>query len=179
MQEKEEYKSYCFPSLPEKRILGNLDNEFIEKRRVELEGFLRVLVSIDKRIKHDGNISAFLTFDEEKYKDFKVDPHPYVDKMWNLYSKLPAVSVREIASQGVTQTVKQAFTRITHEMKDIVEPQSLQEDAGFIDFDQVQKVLDKNLTLLTEAQQEHETHQKQHDDYYTKMSSISDLMLDI
>jgi hypothetical protein len=33
-----------FPSLPEKRILNNLDDAFIEKRRLELEGFLRVLI---------------------------------------------------------------------------------------------------------------------------------------
>lgn len=39
-----EYKSICFSKLPEKRVIGNLDDSFIEKRRVELEGFLRVLV---------------------------------------------------------------------------------------------------------------------------------------
>jgi hypothetical protein len=57
--------------LPEKKIVGNLDEKFIEKRRVELEGFLRVLVSMDKRVKRDASLSAFLTFDEEKYKEFK------------------------------------------------------------------------------------------------------------
>lgn len=56
LQEVEEYAAYQFPILPEKRILGNLDDKFIEKRRVELEGFLRVLVSMDKKIKRDGNL---------------------------------------------------------------------------------------------------------------------------
>ena len=44
LQDKPEFKSYCFPTLPEKALYGNLDEAFIEKRRVELEGFLRVLV---------------------------------------------------------------------------------------------------------------------------------------
>jgi len=44
LTEKQEYKSYIFPQLPEKRLLNNLDDAFIEKRRVVLEGILRVLV---------------------------------------------------------------------------------------------------------------------------------------
>ena len=44
LQEKPEFKNYCFPALPQKALYGNLDSTFIEKRRVELEGFLRVLV---------------------------------------------------------------------------------------------------------------------------------------
>lgn len=42
--EKDEYKSYVFPTLPEKKYYGNLDQKFIERRRLELEGFLRVLI---------------------------------------------------------------------------------------------------------------------------------------
>jgi len=57
--------------IPEKKYVGGLDEKFIEKRRVELEGFLRVMVSMDKRVKRDASLSAFLTFDEEKYKEFK------------------------------------------------------------------------------------------------------------
>ena len=58
---KEEYKSLCFPPLPEKRMYGNLEDSFIEKRRLELEGFLRVLVKKDKSIKSDPDVYAFLT----------------------------------------------------------------------------------------------------------------------
>ena len=71
LQEVEDNCSSQFPMLPEKRVFGYLDDKFIEKRRVELEGFLRVLVTMDKRVKRDGNLSAFLTFDEAKYGDFK------------------------------------------------------------------------------------------------------------
>ena len=44
-------------------MYGNTDDQFIEKRRVELEGFLRVLVQTDNRIKNDKKLYAFLTFE--------------------------------------------------------------------------------------------------------------------
>ena len=33
------------PPLPEKKFFGNMDSNFIEKRREELENFLRVIAS--------------------------------------------------------------------------------------------------------------------------------------
>jgi hypothetical protein len=45
--------------------------------------------------------------------------------------------------------VKSAINRVKHEIKEIKEPQVIQQEAGFIDFDQVWGVLDKNLTLLS------------------------------
>lgn len=51
-----EYKVYTFPLLPEKRMIGNTDDQFIERRRGELEGFLRVLLQTDYKIKTDSNI---------------------------------------------------------------------------------------------------------------------------
>ena len=58
---KKEFSSVCFPPLPEKRMYGNLDDSFIEKRRLELEGVLRVLVKINRAIKSDADVYAFLT----------------------------------------------------------------------------------------------------------------------
>lgn len=92
---------------------------------------------------------------------------------------MPALPVKELASQSVTKTVKSAINRVKHEIKDIKEPQVLQQEAGFIDFDQVWGVLEKNLTLLSQAQTEHETLQTFYDDQQQQMSNISDLMLDI
>lgn len=89
-QENPMYKNECFPTLPEKRYLGNLDDAFIEKRRVELEGFLRVLVQMEPRIKKDPNLFYFLTLEEEKFKDFKQNPHPFTDKIWSLFNQLPS-----------------------------------------------------------------------------------------
>jgi hypothetical protein len=76
--------------LPEKRIYNNLDDAFIEKRRLELEGFLRVLVQGDNRIKNDLNLNAFLTFNDDKYKEFRQNPSPFLDKMWGVYNSLPS-----------------------------------------------------------------------------------------
>ena len=90
LTEKPEYKSYMFPSLPEKRILNNLDDAFIEKRRLELEGFLRVLIQSDNRIKNDMNVNAFLTFSEAKFNEFRVNPNPILEKMWGVFNSLPS-----------------------------------------------------------------------------------------
>ena len=51
-----EYKAYTFPLLPEKRVIGNTDDQFIERRRGELEGFLRVFLQKDYKIETDSNI---------------------------------------------------------------------------------------------------------------------------
>jgi sorting nexin-1/2 len=44
-QDCERYKGLIIPPLPEKKYLGSLDNTFIEKRREELENFLRVIAT--------------------------------------------------------------------------------------------------------------------------------------
>lgn len=45
LSENERYKGLIIPPLPEKKYLGNLDNSFIEKRREDLEAFLRVIAT--------------------------------------------------------------------------------------------------------------------------------------
>lgn len=90
LREQPEYTNYVFPQLPEKRLYGNMDEKFIERRRVELEGFLRVLIQIDSRIKNDMNVNAFLTFEQEKYSEFRQNPSPFLDAMWKVYEQLPS-----------------------------------------------------------------------------------------
>lgn len=85
LKEQPEYANYVFPQLPEKRIIGNMDEKFIERRRVELEGFLRVLIQTDNRIKNDMNVNAFLTFEQEKYREFRQNPSPFLEAMWKVY----------------------------------------------------------------------------------------------
>jgi hypothetical protein len=51
------------PPLPEKKYFGNLDNNFIEKRREELETFLRVIAT-HTILKFDSQLRAFLTIAE-------------------------------------------------------------------------------------------------------------------
>jgi len=44
MRLQENFKNVCFPELPPKKMIGNMEDTHIEKRRLELEGFLRVLI---------------------------------------------------------------------------------------------------------------------------------------
>jgi hypothetical protein len=51
--DNDHYKGLIVPPLPEKKTIGNLDSGFIEKRREELESFLRV-IALHPQIKFDA-----------------------------------------------------------------------------------------------------------------------------
>lgn len=118
--------------------MKNFDEAFIEKRRTELEGFLRYLMEGDNRVKGDSNIKAFLTFDTQKYKDFKENPQSYLDKMKSVYNAMPSATgvAGALRGQGVSQTVANLVSRFHHEIQGVEEPQLLQQDAKNIDFDE-------------------------------------------
>lgn len=67
----------------------------MQLRRLELEGFLRVLVQFDNPIKNDMNLKVFLTFEESKFREFKQDPNPILDNLWKAYSYVPAMPSRK------------------------------------------------------------------------------------
>jgi len=46
------YKGLIIPPLPEKKLIGNMESSFVEKRREELESFLRVIAT-HPRLKFD------------------------------------------------------------------------------------------------------------------------------
>ena len=143
---------YCFPILPEKRVLNNLDKSFVQQRKVELEGFLRVLVQMDNQVKTDMNLKVFLTFEDTKYKQYRQDPKSMLANLSKIYSYVPRKeSIKMIKTQGVTKTVKQVITRAKHEIKGINEPEDLIEDSGGVDFDLIQKNVDSNLQMLSES----------------------------
>ena len=98
LQEKEDLAKVILPTLPEKRIYGNLDEQFIEERRVRLEGFLRVLITSGNRIKTDDDLRAFLTLSDDNFNEYRKNPNTYVDKMKSLYNALPSVPIKEITS---------------------------------------------------------------------------------
>jgi hypothetical protein len=56
-----------------------------------------------------------------------------------------------VKNQGVTHTVKKVIKRAKYEIQGINEPEELIKDSGGINFDLVQKNLDKNLLLLQEC----------------------------
>lgn len=163
LQSKTENGGFCFPALSEKRVFNNLDDTFIHQRRLELEGFLRVLVQMEDPIKSDMDLKVFLTFEDAKYKSYRQDPSPILDNLAKIYAYVPNMPSRknilEVNGQGVTKTVKQVIKRAKHELNGIDEPQELIKDSGGIDFDLIQKNVDKNLQLLSDCQSEHESHQ--------------------
>ena len=107
--------------------MKSFDEAFIEKRRTELEGFLRYLMEGDNRVKSDSNIKAFLTFDANKYKDFKENPQSYLDKMKSVYNAMPSSAgvTSALSGQGVSQTFANLVNRFQHEIQGVEEPQLL------------------------------------------------------
>jgi hypothetical protein len=63
-----------------------------------------VLITADQRVKEDGTVFAFLTYDESKFKEFKQNPGPFLDKIKNLYSFVPDVT--DLRNKGLQQTAK-------------------------------------------------------------------------
>jgi len=51
--ENPDYKNYVLPKLPDKGYGRNFEESFIEKRRTDLEAFLRNLMEKDNRVKAD------------------------------------------------------------------------------------------------------------------------------
>ena len=60
LQDNDRFRGLIIPPLPEKKYLGSLEGQFIEKRREELESFLRV-VATHTILKFDHHLRAFLT----------------------------------------------------------------------------------------------------------------------
>jgi len=114
-------------------------------------------------IKSDMDLKVFLTFEDAKYKSYRQDPSPILDNLAKIYAYVPNMPSRknilEVNGYGVTKTFKQVIKRAKHELNGIDEPQELIKDSGGIDFDLIQKNVDKNLQLLSDCQSEHESHQ--------------------
>jgi len=89
------YKGLIIPPLPEKKYLGNLKEEFIDKRRAELETFLRVIAT-HTILKFDKNLENFLKI--EDFEHFKSNPTAY-EKVLSLYDYIP--SVKNLSVNGV------------------------------------------------------------------------------
>lgn len=69
------------------------------------------------------NINAFLTFEEEKYKEFRQNPSPFIDAMMKVYNSLPSQqSLSTVKREGVTKVMKNMISRVKHEFEGFVEP---------------------------------------------------------
>ena len=95
MHENEHYKGRLIPNLPEKKLIGNLDPSFIDKRREELETFLRE-ISKHEVLKYDTQLKAFLTIAD--FDSYRSNPSAY-ERVLGMYEYLP--SVRDISLNSI------------------------------------------------------------------------------
>ena len=158
-----------------------MDDELIEKRRLELEGVLRVLTQIDQKLQSDPIIHAFLTYSDDKWADFKENPSPYIDSFWALYSNLPDLKkdIVEIQKKGISRKFTEIWKKAKTEFGPIKEPELLRKDAHNVNFDKCLEVLEKNLFIFQQAQNEFEIHQKLFNDRCSEVSNTSNTLLDI
>ena len=63
--------------------------------------------------------------------------------------------------------------------KDFQEPLVLQQDRGKQDYDEIQKILEKDLSLLLEALSEHENHQQLFEQHYSTVGQFMSNMQEI
>lgn len=71
------------------------------------------------------------------------------------------------------------FKRVKQEIEGIKEPKILQEEADFMDFDSVEKVLEKNLSIFEEAQSAQEVYHTTFHNQMKAQSDIADVMAEI
>lgn len=94
LSDNENYKGLIIPPLPEKKYLGNLDNQFIEKRKEELDNFLKV-ISTHQILKFDQQLCAFLTLDD--FDKYRVNPSAF-QKVLEYADYIPNVKNLSISS---------------------------------------------------------------------------------
>ncbi len=134
LQQNEMYKGLIIPVLPEKKLIGNLDNTFVEKRKEELESFLRVIAT-HPRLKFDPQLRAFLTLSD--FDKYRVNPTTF-EKVLGYVEYLP--SVKNISLASLTDAVQASIVTVKNEFSgNIEEPMELKPqtaDGGLVDFAQ-------------------------------------------
>jgi hypothetical protein len=59
------------------------------------------------------------------------------------------------------RTLGNVYKRVNYMYQSIPEPDLLQQDSNFMDFDEIKKSIDKDLAILEEAQMDFENDQKE------------------
>lgn len=59
------------------------------------------------------------------------------------------------------KTLGNVYKRVNYMYQGIPEPELLQQDSGFMDFEEIKKAIDKDLAILEEAQLDFENDQKE------------------
>eukprot|EP00347_Sterkiella_histriomuscorum_P012397 403368732 len=121
LSEDKSYKGLMIPPLPEKKFVGKLDNNFIEKRKEELESYLRVITT-HNILKFDQQIFAFLTIEE--FEQYRQNPTAF-EKVISYANYLP--SVKNISISGL----QDAVVSVKNTFYEVNEPKELKSQADF------------------------------------------------
>lgn len=143
---KENYKGCTHPLLPSKKYFGNNDNEFVEKRRQELQVYLQMLAS-NPLIKHDPSLFVFLTSkDRTQFDQYKQDNQPIT------LEQLPSIPLTLIKNLQFNDTINFFYDSIKGKIIDKPEPEELKInlDLGvtLVKIQQYTIFLNKNISLL-------------------------------
>ncbi|CDW80844.1 sorting nexin 3 [Stylonychia lemnae] len=138
LRSNEFYKGLIVPPLPEKKYLGNMDAQFLEKRREDLDNFLRV-VSTHTTIKFDDSLFAFLVSpDIEELKQNPGALQVIIEKIQYI-PKLKDMSLSEMSYAIQTTFVGEQIDRF------VFEPAELKSD---LDLNQHEKEINQLESVL-------------------------------
>lgn len=73
------------------------------------------------------------------------------------------------------KTLGNVYKRVNYMYQGIPEPELLQQDSGFMDFEEIKKAIDKDLAILEEAQLDFENDQKEAEQYQQNIGTLADL----
>jgi len=139
LHENDNYKGLIIPPIPEKKYFGNLEGDFLEKRRVELENFLHCIV-IHPILKFDRHLCSFLTLqDFDKYRS---NPSAF-EKVKEYYEQIP--SVRNFSFSSLQDALQSSLVLAKTELQQISEPGELKAET---DLDQKYVEIQGELQLL-------------------------------
>ena len=91
-------------------MIGNLYSGFVEKRREELESFLRVIAT-HLRLKFDPQLRAFLTLPD--FDKYRVNPSAF-QKVMGYVEYLP--SVKNLTLASLTEAVQTSIVTVKNEL---------------------------------------------------------------
>ncbi len=147
LQEFEHYKGLIIPPLPEKKYFGNLGDDFIDKRRYELETFLKVIAT-HQTLKFDPQLKMFLT--SEDLENYKSNPSAY-EKVMSMYDYLP--NVRDLNVNAVKNVIQNGIVQVRNEIYTVNEPAELKPEIIMgqkqLDLDVKQSEIGYNLFIFS------------------------------
>ena len=117
LQENDQFKGLIIPPLPEKKYIGSLDPTFIDKRREELESFLKVIAT-HKDLKYDRQLLAFLTLDD--FDSYRTNPTAF-EKVCGIVDYLP----KSLTISGLQDAVQASIVSVKNEFSTVEEPPEL------------------------------------------------------